>query len=360
MTPTLLPVSAMILRRNTPLSPRAFPLCLTLAALACSVEDNSPPGGAAGGGATCDALDGRFTITDDTNYTLPSSLEVAQTTLKDDTDLVFDWSALTRDFYGKPLDAAADIDLILLSLWRLTPEELRSRLEADDLPLGFNIGAITAYPDGTSTSANLLSFNLQGNPIPEEELWAYFDTQAEGYQYPQDSYTFLAMASSGTVIGRNARMLQLFTLDPASDHTALTFTDDSTELEFEARLGGARALRVPVGTPAISVDWSQMKTTSLGNEYLPSQITRAAVAHFATSDLAELEADFLDLRELADGWWESKVEKGTSIDLGTFVDESGTAFPGIDDQGTWLVALFCTSRCNNPAPWSITILRPCD
>ncbi len=50
---------------------------------------------------------------------------------------------------------------------------------------------------------------------------------------------------------------------------------------------------------------------------------------------------------------------GSSLDLSTFENASGATFPGIDGTGVWLVALFCTSECNNPAPWSITVPRPC-
>jgi len=244
-----------------------FFLAFTLATSACSSDDASQPDAAAGSGAggsqagtggkssaRCDTVNGTFVIEDDTNYTLPTVLSVDHTTLKSNTDLTFDWSALTQDFYGRTLDAAADIDMILLSLWAMTPEELRQRLEKDQLPRSENIGAITAYPDGSFTSESLLGFNLQGNPIPEEELWSYFDTEAADYQYPQDQYTFMAMASSGTAIGRNARMLAFFNLDPGASATELTFTNASTEVEYEAHLAAARPMRVPLATPGITID----------------------------------------------------------------------------------------------------------
>jgi hypothetical protein len=237
---------------------------------------------------------------------------------------------------------------------------LRARLEQDDLPRSENVGAITAYLDGSGTSRNLLSFDLQGNPIPEEELWGYFDTQAENFAFPQDQYTYLAMASTGTVIGRGARMLHFFKVDPNATETTLSFQNDSTLLDFEANLAGSRPVRVPTGTPSLTIDWTDMMVTSLGNEYLPAQITRAAVAHYATDAIGDLENDFVNLQEIADGWWETEVTRGTSIDLSSFADEAGTTFPGIDGEGTWLVALFCTAICNNPAPWSITILKPCE
>jgi hypothetical protein len=329
-----------------------------LALCACSGEPEREPAGTAG--ASCDTTDARFAITDDTNYSLPSTLSIERQTLKDATDLRFDWTLLSRDFYGKPLNAAADIDMVLLSLWAMTPAELEDRLERDDLPRSENIGAITAYPDGSATSANLLSFNLQGNPIPEEELWGYFDTAAPNFEYPPERYTFLAMAASGTALGKGARMLSFFTLDPASSQTALAFTNESTHLDFEAQIAGARAVKVPRATPGLVIDWSDMTLNALGNEFLPNQITEVAVAHFATASVAELEQNFVNLEESADGWWEGKVEIGTSIELSTLKDRSQASFPGIDAQGTWLVALFCTSICSNPAPWSLTLLTACD
>ena len=49
---------------------------------------------------------------------------------------------------------------------------------------------------------------------------------------------------------------------------------------------------------------------------------------------------------------------GDSIDLSTLTDANGGPFPGIDCDGVWMAALFC-GTCNNPAPWSITVLQPC-
>ena len=49
---------------------------------------------------------------------------------------------------------------------------------------------------------DLLGFNELGNPLPTDELWARFDTATPNYQYPQDQYTFLVMAQSGTDIGK--------------------------------------------------------------------------------------------------------------------------------------------------------------
>jgi hypothetical protein len=101
-----------------------------------------------------------------------------------------------------------------------------------------------------------------------------------------------------------------------------------------------------------------MTTNAIGNAYTYSQITLAAVAHYKTETLAQLQANFLNLEDIADGWWSGPVVSGASIDLSGLTDSGGAAFPGIDGTGVWMAALFC-GNCNNPAPWSITILQPC-
>lgn len=339
--------------------------CLTLVLLTTACGGDKPSTGSGGSGGTtdssCPAFDGTpFKLTDDTNYSFSSTLTIERKLLKDKTDLTFDWGAVTRDFYGESLDPAADIDTVLISLWSLTPDELEADLNRDSLSRSDNEGAIMVYPDGTSTSTNLLSFGLLGEPLPDpDEIWKRFDTSRPDYQFPQDQHTFLLMASTGVALGRDARMLAIFNVAPSSTETELALTNDSTHLDFSVDLARAKPLRVPAGTPSIAIDWSEMTVNALGNEYLPTEITEAVVAHFTTSALADLERDFLHLESSAAGWWSGPVNSGTSIDLGTLTDATGTAFPGIDDQGTWLAALFCTTACNNPAPWSIAILEPC-
>lgn len=349
---------------------RHFKYFAALLATACGGGDAGTPGsggaggtsasGGMGGSGTCDLAQGSLTITDDTNYSLTSSLNVKAYTLKDHTDLVFDWGSLTRDFYGKSLDPKLDIDLVLLSLWKKTPAELEDALAHDALAPNQNIGVITTYPTDNYTSENLLDFNFAGNPIPnQDELWQYFDTQNPRFMYPPDQFTFLVEAGTGTQLGKNSRMLAFFTLDPSSTNTSLTLTDDSAVLDYSVHLATARPLHIPVATPHVTLDWGKMTTNAIGNEFDPSQINQAVVAHFANKTLADLEHQFLDLQTLADGWWSARVGSGKSIDLGTLVDRNMASFPGIDEQGVWLSALFCTTNCNNPAPWSITVLEAC-
>lgn len=317
------------------------------------------PSGGNAESSSCPSDEQPIFITDETNYSFRNTLQVQTTTLKDATDLRFDWGNLTRDFFGQPLNPGEDVDLVLLSLWGMTPAELQENLQNDNLPLGANKGAITYYADATTTSANLLEFDIIGNPLPEDELWKIFDTQHPEFTFPQDTHTFMLTAGTGTQLGRGARMLAFFNLDPASENTELVLGDTTTILDYEARITQAVPVAIPPGTASLEVDWSEMTTNALGNAYSPFQITEAVVANFGARTPDELERNFLELESLAEGWWHGEVLAGTSIELSTLVDASGNPFAGIDDDGLWLLALFCTKDCNNPAPWSLTILQTC-
>jgi hypothetical protein len=310
--------------------------------------------------AFCRKASDTFEITDDTNYSLSNTLHVKRFTLKDATDLTFDWSRVNKDFFGKPVDPWNDIDLVVVTLWRLTPEGIEASLKRDELPLSLNQGVVTTYPDGTYVSKNLRGFDLLGNPMPESDLWMRFDTNNPDFAYPQDQFTFMMMASTGTVPGKQARMLALFNIGPEYEDTRLDLTNDSTSLDIDVDLAKAMPVPVPVGKPSLKINWKQMTRNALGNEYIHTQITRAAVAHFATESIAELEQKFLSLQEAADGWWSAEVVSGTSIDLGTLRDANDVPFAGVTTGGTWVVALFCQENCNNPAPWSITFLKACE
>ena len=335
----------------------------TIAAAAAAAALAGGCGGAGGPpapirSAACDDPAASVVITDATNYTLSNDFTIQLSRLKDNTDLNFDWSGITRDFFGKTVDPAADIDIFLISLWSLKPDEIRAQLKADTLPLTSNSGVITTFPDGTYTSQHLLGFNELGNPLPVDQLWSRFNTADPNFVYPQDQYTFLAMAASGTEVGKGARMLAMFNIDPAAPDTELRMTNDSTKLSYSVDLLRGAPMQVPAGVPALTIDWSQMTKNAIGNKYDYHQITGAAVAHFAGKTVGELESQFLALEDIADGWWSGPVLAGNTISLGALADKSGATFPGIDGDGVWMAALFCTN-CNNPAPWSITILQPC-
>ena len=166
--------------------------------------------------------------------------------------------------------------------------------------------------------------------------------------------------STGSDPTKNSRMVGFFKLDHASTNSTVALTSDSSDMTWEVHLANIQQLLVPASQPSLSIDWSQMTTNAANGEYVVSQITEAVVAHYASLTLPDLEQQFLELENMSDGWWNAEVTSGSSIALSDAKDANGSAFPGIDASGVWLVALFPNpDNYNNPAPWSITVLKPC-
>jgi hypothetical protein len=298
-------------------------------------------------------------ITDDTNYTFALSPSIRSIPVKDATDIQFDWSNLTQDFFGRPLDPQRDINLVLVSLWNMTEAQMTASIGRDKLPLTNNLGVLTSYPDGAVTSVDLLGLTSFGVPVPPDQIWSRFDTSTPSYEYASNTHTFMLTAASGTMAGKNTQMLTYFRLDPSSANTRVALTNDSALMAYSVSLQSARPVLVPPSKADLNIDWSKMTINALGDEYVGSQITRAMVAHFSGLSLRDLEEQFLNLESLADGWWQADVPSDTNINLSTAVNEGGSPFAGIDNTGVWLVGLMCDVGCNSPAPWSITILAPC-
>jgi hypothetical protein len=312
--------------------------------------------GASGGGECLES--GDIVLTEATNYVFSSTLTTASVVVRDNTNLLIDWSELTVDFTGAPIEPGG-IDLVLVSLWGLTPSELQDAINRDALALADNKGAFTYYPTGSETSASLLDFNVFGNPLPEDELWSRLDTADPNFQYPPATHTWLVTVNSGTTPGQDQRMMTFFTLDPSSDDTSILLTNDSTLLDWSVNLADIPPVRVPAGQPALSIDWSDMVVNALGDPFDGTQITKVVVAHFPRETPAELEPDFLSLEDQADAWFTGEVLAGTSFELHELIGATGAPFAGIDASGVWLVAVFCSSICHNPAPWAISWIVPC-
>ena len=311
----------------------------------------------------CESLSAgdEIALTDATNYSFDSTVEIEVTTVKAGTDLTFDWGALTTDLFGEPVNPVDDIDMVLVTLWSLTADELADDIRMDDLPLDFNKGAIATFPVDANTSETLYNFTSPDKmEIPLEEIQRYFDAEAEDYPYSQDTHTFMLIASTGETIGKNSRMLSFFHVDPDAEETTVLVGDDSMKIDYTTNLAEIPSVQIPKNMSDLVVSWSEMSTTALGGLFFFTQVTEVMVGHYPNHTLQELDDDFLHLEENADRLWSTEVESGWLISLQDLKDAEGNGFEGVDsDEGVWLLALSCTKQCTNPAPWSITILEGC-
>lgn len=303
-------------------------------------------------------------LTDANNYVFDSSLHVTPVEVKGAATLVdlnFEWSALTHSFLDEEVSATTDIDMVVVSLWELSQAELEEKINNDTLMSSDRMGAICAETGGTMTEENLLDFNICfGEPVADNiaDVTNYFNGEAE--RYDPNLFTHMLMVKSGTNLdgNLNVHMLKFFTLNPAIENTTVSIDNSSATLDFTADLRGQSRIPVAAGNPSINLDWSNVVTNSLGNPFVPTQITRVVVAHYPM-DVCQLENQFLHLETIHDAWYEKQLLEVTqTFDLSQLTDAGGNSFPGITADGTWIVGLFCGS-CGNPAPWFMTILQPC-
>jgi hypothetical protein len=297
-----------------------------------------------------------FRATEKNNYSTQSKMTLPIIKVKPLSDLSFDWGSVKKDFITHDLDPKVDIDMMMVLFFQLPLSELETKLNADSLTQNDLVVAppLTLRRKGSETSAKLFDFDLNGVEVTPEQVMKYFDADF----YPPARYTFALAGATGIEVGQGIRVIQSFQLDPTSSNTQVKITDTSTKLDWTANLRDLTPTGIPKGTSAVTLDWGDMTKTGLGTVFDPTQITRALVAHY-TDGSGQLEKDFLNIELIATDLYETKVDSGTSIDLSTMTKKSdGKSFPGIDDTGTWLVALQC-GGCRNPSPWYLSILKPC-
>jgi hypothetical protein len=288
------------------------------------------------------------------NYAFSSTITLPPVNVAPMSNLTFDWSGLTRDFQGHPLAPATDLGTAVMMIWALPLAEFQTKLNADELyTADLVVSPPLNLPLAGQTSGQLYDFLVNGTAVTPEMFDLYFDASI----YTPANSTFIVGVQTGLDLGRQIRMLQAFNLDPSSSVTNVALTDTSTRLTYAANLHSLSMTGVPVGTPTLTLDWSQMQTNALGAEFKEGYVTSAIVGHF-TQTPAELEAKFLDLDRIAVAYYRADIAAGSVLDFTTLRDASGGSFPGIDDSGTWMVGLIC-GNCRNPAPWYMTILKTC-
>ncbi len=296
-------------------------------------------------------------LTEAMNYEFSSSLSFPPIAVAPDSDITFDWSALTRDLAGRELDANTEINTVNLMLWHLTLEEFQQKLNDDTLAMADLELIVTLYNDAEETSGNLFSFTTAGMIIDPDMILPFMNVD----DYPPAEHTYTAIPATGEVLGAGIRTIQAFTLDPASTNTEVTISDDSTVLDFAVDLQTLESISVPLSQATIVLDWSGLTTNAMGETFTRTRITRLAVARYDRTP-TELEVDFPTLVNgdgsvNADQLWEADVPSGSCLSLAEATNGSGDTFPGIDGDGTWMVALFC-GGCSNPAPWFLSFLTP--
>lgn len=296
---------------------------------------------------------------DGNNYSLVNNMTIQRTEIAPGTGLTIDWSALKTDFFKHPITAGIDYNNVTVALFEFKYDELKTRLEHDDLGGAATVG-LTFPVDGTVTSVKVTDMLMPytGLQKPEEEQVAtYFDpTQANPAVY---SYTITV--NSGDVLKSGVKMIHYAELNPASTNTLVSLTDNSATLVATANIASKPAISIPAATNTITVDWNDMVNNAVGQPFLDGSISDVRVLHFPYS-AAELETKVLDLELIYDQEYKGVATGVERESLSTLRNAQGQPFPGIDPAlgGTWMLALMCRSDiCGSPAPWFFARLEAC-
>lgn len=291
------------------------------------------------------------------NYAFQSDVTLNVVPIAPNAALTFDWSGLTTDITQQPI-ATSEVVTVLFTLLSLTPTEFQAKLNANERLNGYSEGAIAFYPT-TETSAEIHQFSAPGNvdPLPASDIDPYLDPTV----FAPETHTYAVLIQDSTEPAHGVRMVQALQLDPNSLTTEIVIKNDSSGLTYATDLTQVVPVQLPAATANITADWKAAETgmNGLGNLWEERSVDEVMIGHYSLTP-EQLNAQFLGLDNIADQMYRGPVLAGSKLNLNTLVEEtSGAAFPGIDGEGTWILALNCKEKCTNPAPWFLTILKPC-
>ncbi|MDP2307269.1 MAG: hypothetical protein Q8P18_14680 [Pseudomonadota bacterium] len=292
-------------------------------------------------------FDGQFTFTDANNYSYISDLAVVAQEVQLRQEVTFDWSGLTTDLLGHPIDPVTDVDLIwVVQFPTLTEDEVVAAIVTDTL-LQQDVGPYIQFDNdpADATSALLSEFVFPpATPIVPEE------------DFTDGSGTWLVRATTG--VNEN-RMLGF--MRPTEESTNHTFLLDSASatLDFQADLQSLTGFTLAEEHAPYVANWSALDTHAGGGDLDLTDLDQLMIARYDGRTLDDLEANFIDIELIADEMYTADVYDVAdyTADLSMATNADGVAFSGFGADSLWLVALRCTTVCTNPAPPFLTVVQ---
>jgi hypothetical protein len=289
-------------------------------------------GGGCGGGGAADLV-----FEDENNYAFSSDFETTQLEeIEAQADAVVDWSAMTTDIRGRPLDPSTVEQISLLNI-KFPPEEVFRMIAENEIGQEDAQDIYLFVNSDDATTANLSDFEI--TDIPMELSLLIEDTQQ----------TWL-MSLMNVPDGRND-ILATAVITPkagSTDHE-ITFTDGISELtNLVVDISGAVPLTTSEGKAPYSMDWSGVTVDTFGHEFDSLLADELIIGHYS-GDVASVEGNFLQLDTIADELYRLDVFGVTGESLMEAEDASGNKFEGFTADGTWLVGIIC-SGCATPVP----------
>ena len=283
--------------------------------VACQGDGDKTPDGGTGTGDTAAAVtspepSATLALVDAWNLSYDPAPALPTFSVAAGTDFVIAWDTATTDVWGRPLPPVARVDLALRSDAAASVPGAVALAGAD--PIVATEHWELAEPAATTTPASALSHT--GHTFVPRSM-------AAGQVY---------VASVGDNEGKTLLAAVVEVLGGA-DPVALagaTFGDVPTL--------GPNGPVTAADLGPWTLDWSALTTDAAGAPLDPLALDTLFVAHFAD----EGSVDLLN-PAAADGYWAKYVPGLTSVDPETMNSVAGTAFPGFDTTGVWVVGFRC-------------------
>ena len=275
------------------------------------------------------------------NYTFESQIALLTVEVEPGADVVVDWS--DTDFRGRDFDGTPD-QVALLGCAD-TKQELIDKLDANLLTQDSCSTSFLFDTEPGQSSVNASEFEIVGNPlVPGEE---FLDDDR--------NWIFSLLDVAG---GRDEALISTFVnFIESEEATTVALQNDSTDLEFTVALDGTPIEARAGGTTII--DWSSFLDGGVdvfGNPFDDIRADELLVARFDTTDVSEIEAEFLQLDTQAAELYRMSVFGSTAADMSLAADTDGNTFGGFTTEGIWLVGVGCTG-CLNPAPLLLSVVE---
>lgn len=291
------------------------------------------------------APSGDMVFTDANNYTFESEFQIGAVEVMPEADLLIDWSGLTTDIRGRAVDPLA-IDQVLFVEFGATQAEILEKIDANDLQQSDALNQYL-YFNGGVDNIMVSEMAILGNPFDLTLL-------------QEDASKTWLLSLTNIVEARFDFLMNTFVVPTeGSKNTMVVIDDDSASLTFTVDLATAPALQTAAGLPGYSLDWSAATTDVFGRDLDLALVSRLIIGKVATDDIAQVEADFLQLYEKADELYTLDVNGLTFADLTQATEQTtGATFGGFSTDGTWVVGIECTRQeCTNPAPLLLAVVE---
>lgn len=276
--------------------------------------------------------------------TATSDMTLYQGVVASGQQFCFDWSAMTTDMRGRPLDPTA-IDQVLLVEFPYTEDVLITKIvDENDVPQEGTEPWIFENSNG-DTYGCTDQMQALGNYIED----------ATDVIVAQEGRTW--MLSLVTLTEGTIEVQQVMRIIPDTavvDPVDVTFTDGLSSIFLQPVMSDV-AIQTVAAADDYTLDWATLTKDVAGKKWNNLKGDRLFVLRY-DGTVEDITNDFLLLDYHAAELYKMDAFGVTNADLREAVADDGTPFGGFTTEETWLIGLGC-SGCISPVPLAMTVVE---